>query len=53
MSAEGKARVAAAQKLRWAKSKRADGKAAKKTAVKTVPAKKQEVASVKSSEIKA
>ena len=40
MSAEGKARIAAAQKLRWAKSKRADRKAAKKAAVKVVPAKK-------------
>ena len=39
MSAEGKARIAAAQKLRWAKSKRADRKAAKKAAVKVVPAK--------------
>jgi hypothetical protein len=43
MSAEGKARIAAAQKLRWAKSKRADRKAAKKAAVKSVPAKKAPV----------
>jgi hypothetical protein len=56
MSAEGKARIAAAQKLRWAKSKRADRKAAKKAAVKSVPAKKAPVkktAPIKSSEIKA
>jgi hypothetical protein len=56
MSAEGKARIAAAQKLRWAKSKRADRKAAKKATVKAVSAKKapaKKAASVKSSEIKA
>jgi hypothetical protein len=56
MSAEGKAKIAAAQKLRWARSKRADRKAAKKAAVKSAPAKKQavsKVASVKSSETKA
>jgi len=56
MSAEGKARIAAAQKLRWAKSKRADRKAAKKVAAKSVPAKKAPVkktAPAKSSEIKA
>jgi hypothetical protein len=32
MSAEGKAKIAEAQKRRWAKSKRADKKAAKKAA---------------------
>jgi hypothetical protein len=56
MSAEGKARIAAAQKLRWAKLKRADRKAAKKAAVKSAPAKKgpvKKAAPVKSSEIKA
>jgi hypothetical protein len=56
MSAEGKARIAAAQKLRWAKSKRADKKAAKKAIVKAVSAKKapaKKAAPVKSSEIKA
>ena len=56
MSAEGKARIAAAQKLRWAKSKRADRKAAKKAAVKSVPAKKalgKKATPAKSSEIKA
>jgi hypothetical protein len=56
MSAEGKARIAAAQKLRWAKSKRADRKAAKKAAVKSILAKKAPVkkaAPAKSSEIKA
>jgi hypothetical protein len=56
MSAEGKAKIAAAQKLRWAKSKRADRKAAKKAAVKSVPAKKalvKKAAPIKSSEIKA
>jgi hypothetical protein len=40
MSAEGKARIAAAQKLRWAKSKRADRNAAKTAVVKSVPVKK-------------
>jgi hypothetical protein len=40
MSAECRARIAAAQKLRWAKTKRADRKAAKKAAVKSVPAKR-------------
>ncbi|MBB5331788.1 hypothetical protein [Tunturiibacter gelidoferens] len=40
MSAEGKARIAAAQKLRWAKSKRAIRKAAKKAVVKSVLTKK-------------
>jgi hypothetical protein len=34
MSAEGKARIAAAQKARWAKSKRAVKTAAKKAVVK-------------------
>jgi hypothetical protein len=56
MSAEGKAKIAAAQKLRWAKSKRADRKAAKKAAVKSVLAKKalvKKAAPAKSSEIKA
>jgi hypothetical protein len=56
MSAEGKARIAAAQKLRWAKSKRAAKKAVKKAAVKSVPAKKallKKAAPAKSSEIKA
>lgn len=40
MSAEGKAKIAEAQRARWAKSKRADRKAAKKAAVKSVDAKK-------------
>jgi hypothetical protein len=41
LSAEARAKIAAAQKARWAKSKRADKKAAKKAAaVKTAPAKK-------------
>jgi hypothetical protein len=41
MSVEGKAKIAEAQKARWAKSKRADKKAAKKAALaKTTPAKK-------------
>ena len=56
MSAEGKARIAAAQKLRWAKSRRAAKKAAKKAAVKLVPPKKalvKKAATAKSSEIKA
>jgi hypothetical protein len=56
MSAEGRAKVAAAQKLRWAKSKRADRKAAKKAAVKSVPAKKalvKKAAPAKSPDIKA
>jgi hypothetical protein len=56
MSAAGRAKVAAAQKLRWAKSKRADRKAAKKAAVKSVPAKKalvKKAAPAKSPEIKA
>jgi hypothetical protein len=56
MSAEGKARIAAAQKLRWAKSKRAAKKAVKKAAVKSVPVKKQAIkkaAPIKSSESKA
>jgi hypothetical protein len=56
MSAEGKARIAAAQKLGWARLKRADRKAAKKAAVKSVPAKKAAVKKAvpaKSSEIKA
>jgi hypothetical protein len=55
MSAEGKAKIAEAQKLRWARSKRADKKAAKKAAVKSVPAKKalvKKAAPAKSSEIK-
>lgn len=42
MSAEGKAKIAEAQRARWAKSKRADRKAAKKAAaVKTVPSIKE------------
>jgi hypothetical protein len=52
MSAEGRAKVAAAQKRRWAKSRRA----AKKAAVKAVSAKKapaKKASPVKSSEIKA
>ena len=56
MSVEGRAKVAAAQTLRWAKSKRADRKAAKKAAVKSVPAKKvliKKAAPANSSEIKA
>jgi hypothetical protein len=56
LSAEARARIAAAQKLRWAKSRRAAKKAVKKAAVKSVPAKKAPVkkaAPVKSSEIKA
>jgi hypothetical protein len=36
MSAEGKAKIAEAQKKRWAKSKRADKKAAKKATPKAV-----------------
>jgi hypothetical protein len=40
MSVEGKAKIAEAQRARWAKSKRADKRAAKKAAAKTVPAKK-------------
>jgi hypothetical protein len=36
MSAEGKAKIAEAQKRRWAKSKRADKKAAKKAATAKV-----------------
>jgi hypothetical protein len=56
LSAEARARIAAAQKLRWAKSRRAAKKAVKKAVVKSVPAKKAPVkkaAPVKSSEIKA
>jgi len=56
MSAEGKARIAVAQKLRWAKSKRAETKSAKKAAVKSVSAKKalgKKAAAAKSPEIKA
>ena len=56
MSAEGKARIAAAQKARWAKSRRAAKKAVKKAAVKSVPAKKalvKKAAPAKSPEIKA
>jgi hypothetical protein len=56
MSAEGRAKVAAAQKLRWAKSKRADRKAAKKAAVKSASAKNalvKKAAPTKSPEIKA
>lgn len=56
MSAEGRAKVAAAQKLRWAKSRRAAKKAVKKAAVKSVPAKKalvKKAAPAKSPEIKA
>jgi hypothetical protein len=60
LSAEARARIAAAQKLRWAKSKRAAKKAVKKAvkkaAVKSVPAKKvaaKKAAPIKSSEIKA
>jgi hypothetical protein len=55
LSAEARARIAAAQKLRWAKSRRAAKKAIQKTVVKSVPAKKAPVkkaAPVKSSEIK-
>jgi hypothetical protein len=40
MSAEARARIAEAQKLRWAKAKRSDRKAAKKAVVKAVSAKK-------------
>jgi hypothetical protein len=40
MSAEGRAKVAAAQKLRWAKSRKADRKAAKKAAVESAPVKR-------------
>jgi hypothetical protein len=53
MSAEGRAKVAAAQKLRWAKSRKA---AKKKAAVKSVPVKKalvKKAAPTKSPEIKA
>jgi hypothetical protein len=56
MSAEGRAKIAAAQKLRWAKSRRAAKKAGKKAAVKSVPAKKalaKKAAPAKSPEIKA
>ena len=56
MSAEGKAKIAEAQKARWAKSKRADRKAAKKAAVKPAAAKKvvaKKAAPAKTSETKA
>ena len=48
LSAEARAKIAAAQKARWAKSKKADRKAAKKAAaVRTVPTKKAAKKSVK------
>ncbi len=56
LSAEAKAKIAEAQRARWAKSKRANEMAAKKVTVKLVNAKKQSVkkaAPIKSSEIKA
>ncbi len=40
MSAEGKAKIAEAQRVRWTKSKRADRKAAKKAVLKSITAKK-------------
>jgi hypothetical protein len=40
LSPEAKERIAAAQRLRWAKSRRAVKKAAKKTRAKKLPAKK-------------
>jgi hypothetical protein len=55
LSVEARARIAAAQKLRWAKSRRAAKEAVKKAVVK-VPGKKQAVkkaAPIKSSEVKA
>jgi hypothetical protein len=49
LSAEARAKIAAGQKARWAKSKRADRKAAKKAAaVKTAPTKKAAKKPVKS-----
>jgi hypothetical protein len=56
MSAEGRAKVAAAQKLRWAKARKAAKQVVKKAAVKAVPAKKalvKKAAPAKSPEIKA
>jgi hypothetical protein len=47
LSAEARAKIAAAQKARWAKSKRADKKAAKKAASAEVPAKTLAKKSVK------
>jgi hypothetical protein len=56
MSAEGRAKVAAAQRARWAKSRKAAKTGVKKAAVKSVPAKKvavKKAAPLKSSEINA